>query len=538
MEGCSGAGHSMSPFELCAHDDIASAIAVDPVLGFRTHKMNIAFVPLSAREQLRCKQIIKEFRDDGNFSKCVQLLNEIPFLQKYLRPQTPRQVANFRIHLIRFLQMYHIDAGFTIQKCTRYAAEGRLGAMLVATRNWNKLDRIEALMGVIGEMNKEEEVQLLKKDLNDFSVMYSTRRRRAQLWLGPGSYINHDCTPNCKFVPSGSTAIIQVLRTLRVGDEITCYYGDNFFGDGNERCECRTCEKESRGAFRKPGEIDENTNTSPTAPGPAHQNGIEERNEATVSEVIPNGHEKKYELRERAKNSNSDEEVEDVQKVVDVFEMETDQLIARLRPRILATPKVEIPPPPEILLDLSPKKKNGKHGPELIVEQIKELAKPLIRKKNGVHKVKRKPRPRINHTGPNFDLYLPRMLVVPEPKEGQRYSRRIRGVDPNSAQQKALKSKAEPEPEPEPEACRQVERIPSMDEAIMMGPVEQEYLSEAEEEPEFDPEMPVLCPEVTPPHRGFDMCNGIQEAPTTPTINGHHPPSDLASSSSAARFFD
>lgn len=89
-------GHSMSPFELCAHDDAASAIAVDPILGFRTHKMDVkyvvflslvlgkiayffhfSFLPLSAREQLLCKEIIRFFRDNGNLGSCINQLCEV-----------------------------------------------------------------------------------------------------------------------------------------------------------------------------------------------------------------------------------------------------------------------------------------------------------------------------------------------------------------------------------------------------------------------------------------------------------------------------
>jgi histone-lysine N-methyltransferase SUV420H len=93
------------------------------------------------------------------------------------------------------------------------AAQNRKG-----TRNvpYGDMDLENNALGGAGSVKKMAEIR-------DFSVVNSGRQG-LMLFLGPGRFINHDCSPNVELITTKRNVItFRVLRKIRVGEELTTW---------------------------------------------------------------------------------------------------------------------------------------------------------------------------------------------------------------------------------------------------------------------------------------------------------------------------
>ncbi|CUS13741.1 unnamed protein product [Tuber aestivum] len=172
-----------------------------------------------------------------NLSRPLQVL---PGVAQYLRGGAHVE-PEFSRHARRYLSIYQPDAAFEVASTNRFDPT-RPEACVLARKDLRRGEMVKYLTGVLVKMSDNEE-QYYSRVQSDFSIIYSSRVGAMSLLLGPARFINHDCEPNCKFTTAGKEHVnLYVERDIKAGEEITVKYADDYFGEGNRECLCRTCE--------------------------------------------------------------------------------------------------------------------------------------------------------------------------------------------------------------------------------------------------------------------------------------------------------
>lgn len=144
----------------------------------------------------------------------------------------------FYRQLRSYVQIYRQKCPFRIAE-SEYLTDHE--AAVFAKNDFQGGETIRFLSGVCVPLTTEEELQL-EISGKDFSILQSSPDQPAAMFLGPARFVNHDCKPNSEIVRSTpSRARIVALKNIKENDEITVFYGKDYFGDNNHECLCRTC---------------------------------------------------------------------------------------------------------------------------------------------------------------------------------------------------------------------------------------------------------------------------------------------------------
>ena len=179
-----------------------------------------------------------------------------------------------------YINIWLPDCPFEISTTNRYTITNHEAAT-TARKIIKEGDTIKYLCGNLVAMTPEEEASL---DLNrlDFSVVLSSRKKTPSLFLGPARFANHDCRPNAKLAQVGMGMQIKAIRQIELGEEITVFYGDHYFGHGNCECLCATCESKATGGWA-PRDEEPSTNLE----SPALENRMPRTNPQPAAQKRP-----------------------------------------------------------------------------------------------------------------------------------------------------------------------------------------------------------------------------------------------------------
>ncbi|ESU12633.1 hypothetical protein FGSG_06529 [Fusarium graminearum PH-1] len=241
----------MTLAQVSAYDDILTDALVDHVFYWTTVPKNrTSYHPSRGVKEEEISKILQEEvvlkKDLDSAEKRLLTTNGLKRFHNGLK--TDKEKDDFRKHLRRYVQIYLPDCPWEVSSTNRYTIVSHEAAV-TARRAIRRNEAIKYLSGVQVVITPEEEMAISSQK-KDFSIVVSSRSKCTSLFMGPARFANHDCDANAKLMRTSHAGIeIVATRPIDAGEEITVTYGDNYFGENNCECLCKTCEDLLRNAW-------------------------------------------------------------------------------------------------------------------------------------------------------------------------------------------------------------------------------------------------------------------------------------------------
>ncbi|KAH6668819.1 hypothetical protein B0J14DRAFT_151267 [Halenospora varia] len=292
--------------QLTSYDDILTDALVDHVYFWTSIRKNKNAYHSSRgiREEDVTNILQKSVIVEKDVASAEVRLLALPGLKKYLDSlKTEKEKDDFRKHLKKYISIYLPDCPFEVSTTNRYTIDTHEAAV-TARREIRKGEVVKYLCGIQVIMTPEEE-ELIKRTRRDFSIVVSSRNRAASLFLGPARFANHDCGANAKLMTTGNAGMtIIAVQDIDIGEEITVSYGENYFGEDNCECLCRTCEENCQNGWSQINEESEGDHESVP--------------KLSIEEAVPEGP-ASYSLRRRRRRDSSGDSSRDNSETPDVI---------------------------------------------------------------------------------------------------------------------------------------------------------------------------------------------------------------------------
>ncbi|KAK1573131.1 LOW QUALITY PROTEIN: histone-lysine N-methyltransferase SET9 [Colletotrichum navitas] len=230
--------------QLASYDDFLTDALVDHVFYWTTIPKNRnSYHPSRGVREEDITRIIQEeiiVKKDLEAAES-KLLATDGFRKFFAALKTDKAKDDFKRHMRRYTQVYLPDCPFEVNSTNRYTIVSHEAA-ITARRFIRRNETVKYLAGTQVNISPEEEREMTARK-KDFSIIISARSKCASLFMGPARFANHDCGANAKLMTTSSATIeIIATRNIDVGEEITVTYAENYFGEDNCECLCKTCE--------------------------------------------------------------------------------------------------------------------------------------------------------------------------------------------------------------------------------------------------------------------------------------------------------